>query len=70
MSLTMVPWLLPMLQLFDDDGIDEYNNHCDVEKDNGNVYNDNDDIREDDTSSSIFLSISYNNEVDVHDDER
>ena len=53
--------------IVDDDGIDDYDNHDDVEKDDGNI---SDDIRDDDALSSTFLSISYNNEVDVHDDER
>ena len=53
--------------IVDDDGIDDCDNHDDVEKDDGNI---SDDILDDDALSSIFLSISYNNEVDVHDDER
>ena len=32
-------------------------------------FEDNDDIRDDDALSSIFYSISYNNEVGVHDVE-
>jgi hypothetical protein len=48
-------------------GIDDYDNHDDVEKDDGNI---SDNILDDDTLSSTFLSISYNNEVDVYDDER
>jgi hypothetical protein len=56
--------------IVDDDGIDDYDNHDDVEKHDGNVSDDNDNFRDDDALSSIFLSIAYNNEVDVHDDER
>ena len=53
-----------------DDCIKDYDNHDDVEKHGGNVSDDNDDIRDDDALSFIFLSISYNNKVGVHDDER
>jgi hypothetical protein len=56
--------------IVDDDGINDYDNHDDVEKDDGSVSDDNDDILDYDALSFIFLSISYNNKVDVHNDER
>ncbi len=55
--------------IVDENGFDDYDHHDDVEKDYGNVFYDNDTIRDDDTLSFIFLSIGYKNEVDVHDDE-
>ena len=35
----MVPWLLPIdAAIVDDDGIDDFDNHNDIEKDNGSFF--------------------------------